>query len=162
MKGKVLVRLFCLVVLMIGAQLVEAKTPGDVLGLRVGMSHDEAISRLQKIAKKDHDERKQQEIWKLKDDPNFSYIIISFDKEYKSVRFVTAKVREGGKRIRYSDVIDTKKAAQLGSANNYNYVLEVPARGGTPAYKVIARGTDKDFLTYLAVEEVETVVAPKN
>lgn len=162
MKRKVFIHVLCLVVLLVGTQLAEAKLIKDVLGLRVGMSREAAIARLHQIGKKDHDERKQQEIWKLRDDPHFSYVIIAYDKEYKTVRFVTAKAREDGKRVRYSDVIDTKKATQLGSANNYNYVLEVPASGDKPAYKIIARGTDKNFLTYLAVEEIETSVVKKN
>ena len=156
MNRKFLIHIFCLIVLLLGAQFAEAKPKGDVLGLRVGMTKDKAVERLRKIAKKDHDERKQQEVWKLKDDPNFSYIIISYDKEYKNVRFVTAKARPDVKRIRYEDVIDIKKAVQIGSENNYNYVLEMPASGDKPAYKIIARGTDKNYLTYFAVEELET------
>lgn len=97
----------------------------------------------------------------MRDDPHFSHVIIAYDKEYKTVRFVTAKAREDGKRVRYSDVTDTKKARQIGSANNYNYVMEVPASAGKPAFKIIARGTDKNFLTYLAVEEVETTAIQK-
>lgn len=157
MTKKVLIYTFCLGILLISTQFASANPKSDVLGLRVGMSNDKAVKHLQKIAKKDHDERKQQEIWLLNNDPYFSHIIIAFDKDYKNVRYVTAKARVNGKRMRYSEVLDIKKAVQLGSANNYNYVMEVPARGSKPAHKIIARGTDKDYLTYFAVEEIDAV-----
>lgn len=157
MTRKILIYVFCLLILTSGAQLAEAKGKTDVLGLRVGMSREEATARLEKIGKKDHDERKQQEIWTLTNDKRFSHVIIAFDKEFKAVRFVTAKAREGGKRVRYSDVLDTKKAVARNAANNYKYVFEVPTQGSKTGYKIIARGTDKDYLTYFAVEELDTV-----
>lgn len=157
MTKNYLISAFCLIILIFGAASAFAETRRDVLGLYVGMSKEKADAKLQKIGEKERDERKQQEIWKLKNDSRFSYIIISYDKEFKSVRFVTAKVRPDGKRIRYADVLDTKKAVQLGAENNYNYVLEMPASGDKPAYKIIARGTHKDFLTYFAIEELDTV-----
>ncbi len=157
MVKKFLTAGFCLVILLAGASFAAAQTKKDVLGLYVGMNRSAAITILQKIGKKERDERKQQEIWKLRNDSRFSYIIISYDKEFKNVRFVTAKVRSDGKPVRYADVLDTKKAVQLGAENNYNYVLEMPASGDKPAYKIIARGTHKDFLTYFAIEELDTV-----
>lgn len=157
MIKKILIYTFCLSLLFTFAQFAEAKTGGDILGLSVGMSREDAIARLQKLGKKDHDERKQQEIWKLRGDERFSHIIIAFDKEYKNVRFVTAKARADGKRVRYSDVLDIKKAVATITPNNYKYVQEVPANGKNAGYKIIARGTDKNYLTYFAVEELDVV-----
>lgn len=152
MKKKLLSLAFILSVIFINVQLAAAATKHDVLGIEVGMSREDAISRLAKIGKKDHDERKQQEIWALTDDKRFSHIIISFDKEYKYVRFINAKAKENGERVRYSDVIDIEKAVAQNVPNNYKYVLTVPAEGGKAAYRIIARGSDKDYLTYFAVE----------
>lgn len=155
---KFLTIMFCAGILLFSASGIKAEVKKDVLGIYVGMNHDEAIKILQKIGKKDHDERKQQEIWKLKDDKHFSHIIISFDKDYKKVRFVTAKALENGKPIRYSDVLDVKKAEAQVLPNNYKYVMVVPAKGDQAGYKIIARGKDKDYLTYFAVEELDVVV----
>ena len=157
MIKRILSALFCLSILFVGAQLTKAEIKKDVLGLYIGMEREAAIKLLQKIGKKNHDERKQQEIWALSNNSQFSHVIIAFDKEYKKVRFVTAKARENGKRVRYADVLDTRKAVQMGSGGNYNYVLEVPERSNQPGYKIIARGTDKNYLTYFAVEEIEIV-----
>ncbi len=149
--------LFCLGVMFISTIIVSAETKRDVLGVYVGMNHDEAIKVLQKIGKKDHDERKQQEIWKLKDDKHFSHVIVAFDKEYKKVRFVTAKALETGKRLRYTDVLDVKKSEAQVLPNNYKYVMIVPANDNQAGYRIIARGKDKDYLTYFAIEELDTV-----
>ena len=157
MRNKFLIFVFCLGLLLINVQTSVAQTKNDVLGLKVGMSREAADSRLQKIGKKDHDERKQQEIWKLKNDKRFSHVIVAFDKEYKKVRFVTAKARENGERVRYSDVLDTRKSVAQQMTNNHKYVLEIPAKGRTPGYKIIARGSDKDYLTYFAIEELDVI-----
>ncbi len=152
MKKKLLAIAFILSVVFINVQQAAAATQHDVPGIEVGMSREKAVSILAKMGKKDHDERKQQEIWTLRDNKQFSHIIISFDKEYKYVRFINAKARENGERVRYSDVIDVEKAVAQDLPNNYKYVIQVPAQGDKAAYKIIARGSDKDYLTYFAVE----------
>lgn len=160
MTKAILIYIFVIWIGLLNPHFAEARTKHEILGLRVGMSKDEALSRLQKIGTKDRDERKQQEIWILTNDKHYSYIIIAFDKDHTRVRFVTAKAREGGKRVHYRDVIDIKKARQEGSTNNYKYVLEVPAGGQELGYRVVARGRDKEYLTYFSVEELDKV-APK-
>ncbi len=47
----------------------------------------------------------------------------------------------------------------MGAVNNYKYVLEMPARGKNPGYKVIARGQDQNYLTYFSIEELEVLDA---
>lgn len=158
MMKKILAGTFLFWIMLLIAVNINAQTKHDVLGLKVGMNKDDAVKRLQKIGSKERDERKQQEIWNLTDDSSYSHIIIAFNKENK-VRFITAKGRESGKRVRYSDVIDVKKARQMGAVNNYKYVLEMPARGKKPGYKVIARGQDQDYLTYFSIEELEVLDA---
>ncbi len=138
--------------MLCSVQLVSAISKPEVLKIRLGMSVEEAHKQLKKIGKLEREERKQQEIWTLVNHPNYSHLIVAFDKEYKKVRFVTAKVREGGNHVRYSDVIDVRKAVKENIGNNYKYVLEVPAKGKDPGYVVTARGQDAEYLTYFSME----------
>jgi hypothetical protein len=123
----------------------------EILGISVGMRPADALARLEKIGRREKQDRKQQEVWALDHDPRFSHLIIAFTKDYDEVRYVTAKVRDGA-RVRYQDVLDLTKAKQMGAPNNNKYVLEVPASGLRPAYLVIARGADPKFLTYLSIQ----------
>jgi len=136
-------------------QFVVAKTASDVLGIRVGMSKKDADARLQNLGKLEKDERKQQQVWALTNDPRYSYLIVAFNKEFTEVRFITAKAKENGRKVRYSDVIDLKKAKQVGAVNNYKYVQEVPARGKNPGYVITARGQDSKHLTYFSIEKID-------
>ncbi|MDQ3042451.1 MAG: hypothetical protein M3R11_08765 [Acidobacteriota bacterium] len=133
---------------------VNAEVKSDVLGLRLGMNKEAAHKILQKIGKLEKTESKQQEVWVLNADRSFSYIIIAFDREYTEVRFITAKAREKGKRVRYRDVLDLKKARQAGTNNNNNYIQEMPGRADKPGYKIIARGQDPIYLTYFSIERI--------
>jgi len=134
---------------------VNAEVKSDVLGLRLGMNKEAAHKILQRIGKLEKNESKQQEVWALSgSDRRFSYIIIAFNKEYTEVRFITAKARENGKRVRYDEVLDIKKARQAGSSANLNYIQDVPASGKKAAYKIVARGSDPNFLTYFSIERI--------
>ncbi len=132
----------------------KTQSNSDILGIRIGMSKDDATKRLNEIGKLDHEERKQQEIWALNNDPHYSHLIVAFDKEKQLLRFVTAKARENGSRVRYSDVIDIAKAQQRSSANNFKYIEEVAANESTPGYTRIASGTDSDYLNYFSLKEL--------
>jgi hypothetical protein len=136
-------------------QSVAAKTASDVLGIRVGMSKKDADNRLQKLGKLEKDERKQQQVWALTNDPHYSHLIVSFNKQFTEVRFVTAKAKENGSKVSYNDVVDIKKAKQVGATNNYKYVQEVPARGKNPGYVITARGQDSKYLTYFSIEKID-------
>jgi hypothetical protein len=52
-------------------------------------------------------------------------------------------------------VLDTKKAKQAGTINNYKYVFKVPAHRKTPGFLIIARGTNADYLTYFSIKQLE-------
>ena len=138
---------------LFSARTSDAKTRSDVLGISIGMSHEEANKRLQKIGKLEKNESKLQEVWALTNDANYSHLIVGFDKETNEVRFVTAKAHTEGKRVRYKDVLDVKKAKQTGTINNYKYIQEIPARGKKVAYKLIAMGKNADYLTYFSIEK---------
>jgi hypothetical protein len=118
------------------------------------MSKEDTIKRLNEIGKLDHEERKQQEIWTLNNDPHYSHLILGFDKEKQSVRYITAKARENGTRLRYSDVLDIKKAKFISSPNNFKYTLDVQPTEKTPGYSRIASGTDSNYLNYFSLKEL--------
>lgn len=141
-----------LLLIVLGCNSPKAESKADILGIRLDMNQENAHKRLREIGKLEKEERKQQEIWALNDDPHYSHLIVAFTSENPSVRYITAKAREGGSRIRYSDVIDINKARRIGSAGNYKYIEEFPAEENRSQYSIIASGTDTDYLTYLSLK----------
>ena len=131
----------------------KAQLSSDILGIRIGMPKEDTIKRLQEIGKLSSEERKG-EIWILNNDPHYSHIIIAFDKEKKDVRYITAKARENGTKVRYSDVVNISKAKLLSSPNNYKYIQDVEGNESTPGYSRIASGTDSDYLNYFSLKEL--------
>ena len=127
----------------------------EILGVRLGAGRDEAHARLGEIGRLQREERTQQEVWALRDHPSYSHLIVSYDKEYKGVRFVTAVAKEGGQPVRYGDVIDTGKARRDAAGDTVTYTLEVPAAGGHPAYVAKAIGSGPEYLKYYSVEKVD-------
>lgn len=156
MIKKIFICTFLLLLIFSNVKNTVAKTKHEVLGIKIGMSRDDARRRLEKLGKLEKEESKQQEVWMLTDEPHYSYIIIGFDKEKSKVRFITAKARENGRRVRYADVLDIKKAEQTGTTNNYKYQLKVSAHEKTRSYIVIARGTDANYLTYFSIKQLES------
>ena len=145
-----------ILLLLVGA---GARTSGkenrhDVLGITVGMSHAAARAQLEKVGRKVREDRKQQEIWEV-NDPRFSHVIVGFTKGFGQLRYVTGKARPDGKRLRYSDVGDIKNARRVVTTGNYEYTWAVPARDGLPAYVVVARGTDPDYLLYYSIKKMD-------
>ena len=149
----------CLVLLV--AFACSRPSPGghDVLGIRAGMPRDEALRRLEQLGTKERDERKQQEVWVLKDNPDYTHLLVGFNKEKTELRYVTGVARPG--RVRYADVLDVQKARNTNVSNNLTYELEVPAADGRPAYSVSARGTDPQHLAYYSVEKKEADASPQ-
>lgn len=138
---------------LFSVQSSSAKTKSDVLGISLGMNHETANKLLKRIGKLEKNESKLQEVWALNNDLSYSHLIVGFDKQTNEVRFVTAKARADGKRVRYETVLDVKKAKQTGTTNNYKYIQEIPARGKKAAYKLIAMGQNTDYLTYFSIEK---------
>ncbi|HYO63830.1 MAG TPA: hypothetical protein VER08_09385 [Pyrinomonadaceae bacterium] len=129
----------------------------EVVGLRIGMSRDDAVRRLEQVGRKERDERKQQEVWALKDHPDYTHLLVGFNKEKTEVRYVTAVAKPG--RVRYADVVDVQKAKQTDAANNHTYEQEVGARDGRPAYIISARGTDPQHLAYYSLKRYDAAGA---
>lgn len=127
----------------------------EVMGLRLGMSRQEAHARLGELGRLEKEERKQQEVWKLAADPTYSHLIVAYNKEYTSLRFVTAVARDDGRRVRYADVLDTGRAQRAEAGSTVTYVLEVAATGAQPRFQVRLVGNDPDFLKYYSIEKLD-------
>lgn len=154
MRKNLLILLFLCFIGFACSKSSNSDPKSDILGIRIGMSREDTMKRLNEIGKLDRMERKQQEIWTLNNDAHYSHLILAFDKEKQGVRYVTAKARENGSRLRYSDVIDTGKAQHTISTNNYKYTQEVQGNESTPGYTKIASGTDSNYLTYFSLKEL--------
>ena len=152
-KSFLAVFLLCLFILGC-SKLPKTESKSDILGIRINMSKENAHKRLNEIGRLEKEESKQQEVWTLNNDPSYSNLIVAFTREDPAVRFVTAKAREDGTRVRYSEVLDLEKSQQIGSANNYKYIQEFPADEKTSGYSIIASGKDQNFLTYLSLKDL--------
>jgi hypothetical protein len=136
------------------AQAKGKEPPKEILGIRVGMSQSDAHGRLRKAGRLEKEERKRQEVWALSRDRRFGHIIIGFDADNK-VRYVTALARPDGRRVRYSDLADVGRARQLNGVKSYHYEWEVAGHDKRPAYVVMARGTDPQFLSSLSLKKLD-------
>ena len=146
-----------LLLLIISASCSRATGHGpepEIFGVRLGASREEAGRRLNEIGQLERQERKQQEVWALRDHPSYSHLIVAYDKEYRGVRFVTAVAKEGGRPARYGEVIDTGRARRESAGDSVTYTLEVPAEGGRPAYVAKAIG-GPNHLKYYSVEKAD-------
>jgi hypothetical protein len=132
----------------------EKEPPRDILGVSIGMKAADARRRLEKLGRLEKSERKQQEVWAVHDG-RFSHLIVGFSKDASEVRFITAKARPGGPRIRYSDIGDTRKAKVAVAPPNHEYSWAVTRRNGRPGYLVVARGANPDFLLYLSMKKAD-------
>jgi REP element-mobilizing transposase RayT len=146
---------FCFLFLLLACKSDSIKNQiepsPEILGIKLGLSREEALPQLQKIATLEKQERKQQEVWSLNGDQPYSHLIISYDKELKSMRFINAVAKE--KRVRYKDVIDINTAKSTTSGSNYTYELEVPEKNNQLAYVIKAIGVDPEYLQYYAIEK---------
>lgn len=142
----------CGLLLLLASCGGSAPSGPDVLGVRLGMSRDAVHERLRESGVLEKQERKQQEVWRLNADPRYSHLIVAYNKEYSSVRFITAVAKDGGQRVRYSDVLDTSKASRAASGSGVTYTLENAGEGGRPGYTVRAIGGDPEFLKYYSLK----------
>ena len=149
------ITILCLLIITASCSQAGAPRPApEILGVRLGAGRDETTRRLGEIGRLEKEERKQQEVWALHDHPSYSHLIVSYDKEYKGVRFVTAVAKEGGRPVRYGEVLDTGKAQREQAGQNVTYTLTVQAQDGQPGYVVKAIG-DSANLKYYSVEKLD-------
>ncbi len=112
------------------------------------MNKEDATQRLQEIALFERDERKRQQVWKMKDASRYSHVAVGYDQK-NQVRYVTAFVDKAAakERVRFADVGDLSKAKKEIVEPHYRYIWDVPAAEGKPAYSVIAYGDEPEFLS---------------
>lgn len=155
-KSKVFV-LFLLAFLMsqcANQQAGSAKLPTDIRGIRLEMPKDEAHQRLEEIAKFKEAASKGQEIWTLKDDPNYNNIMIGYDKE-NTVRYVTATLDQGAtkdkKRVKFSDIGDISAAKKESVGNINKYMWDVDAGNEIPEHQVYTYGVEEENLLHFSL-----------
>jgi hypothetical protein len=143
------------------APLAAARQPApQILGLRLGMSFDQAHARLNDIAQfKSEDEGQQ--VWTLTHDQRYQYIIIGFDRD-RHVRYVTALARPEGKPVSYAEVGDLAHATRTGGPGNLRYTWRVRDKGGRLEYLVIAKGKDQRHLDRYAIKRLGVQSEPED
>ena len=150
--NKLAVNLCCLLLLLAAACSGAPEPRPEILGVRLGMTREEARARLQAIGQLEKEERKQQEVWRLTDDPSYTHLMVAYNREYTSVRYVTAVANEQGRRVAYAEVVSLGDARLESTPASRTYTQETPARAGRPGFITRAIGTDPTHLKYYSVE----------
>ena len=151
---KIVATICCLLLLASSCATGVAPKP-EILGIRLGMTREEAHARLKNIGQLEKEERRQQEVWRLTSDPVYSHLMVAYNKEYTSVRYITAVANEQGRRIRYADVINPGDARFESTQASHVYTQEVAARADQPGFVTKAIGNDPTYLKYYSVERVD-------
>lgn len=155
-SGKISLFIFLAGILFLAAnctanQSASVGLPRDILGISLNQDKESAAARLNEIAVFERDDRRQQEVWKLKDNPRFSHLLVGFDSE-KKLRYVTAVAKEkGGTKMRYDEVGDTKTAKQEMPDPNRRYIWLIEGKAGETARTVIAQGNNPEFLSTYSI-----------
>ncbi len=133
--------------------------PPDILGISIGMSKEDAKRRLEEIAVFERDERKRQQVWRMKDAARFGHIAVGYD-ENDRIRYVSGIVDKSiaKERIRYSDVGDLSTAKKEIVEPHRRYIWDVPERDGKPAYSIIINGDEPEFVSIYSLNKI---IAPK-
>lgn len=129
--------------------------PGDILGISIGMNKADARKHLEEIAEFERDEKKQQQIWRLKNDARYSHVVVGFDRS-EQVRYVTAFADKSKERTRFSDVGDLSAAKAEILEPHRKFIWEAAPEGEKPAYFVEAYGNEKDFLSSYSLSKKMT------
>jgi len=149
MKRKLFPISLPLLLIFSGARAAPAKPLSEAFGLRLGMSEESVHKRMRRIATQQKEEREEeeggeQEVWILKKDSHYNYLLTKFSREHRLI-FVTVVAHPS--RVRYSDLGETKDASVANDGMNYSYKWKIPARGKESAVLLIARGNNAEFLT---------------
>jgi len=140
---------------MVGAVVVSAakEPPREFLGLRLGMNEETVHRRLRKIATQQKEEKEgeeggEQEVWIIKRDSRFNFLLTKFNSEHR-LTWITIVVHPN--RVRYTDIASLKSATKATDGRNYSYKWKVTATKQQPAFLIIARGSSPQFLTSYSV-----------
>jgi hypothetical protein len=149
MKRKVFLVSLLLLLIFVDIQAAPTKTSREAFGLHLGMSEEAVHKRLRKIATQQKEEREEeeggeQEVWILKKDARYNYLLTKFSREHRLI-LITAVAHPN--RVRYSDLGETKDATVATDGINYSYKWKIPGQGKERAVLLIARGSNAEFLT---------------
>jgi hypothetical protein len=141
-----------LLLLTAGVAAGTKSPPREFFGLRLGMSEEAVRSRLRKIAQqkeeKEREEGGEQEVWILKRDANFNYLLVKFTAEHR-LNWMTIVAHPN--RVRYADLASLELATKATDGINFSYKWKVEATRQQPGYLIIARGSSDEFLTSYSV-----------
>jgi len=102
----------------------------DLFGLKIGMSEESVHKKLKKIATQQKEEKEkeegEQEVWSLKKDDRFDYILTRFNRDHR-LTLITVVARPD--RVRYSDIAQTTEATVASDGRNYSYRWKVERDG---------------------------------
>ena len=129
------------------------RAPRPSFGLQLDMSEEAAHERLRKIATQQKEEREEeeggeQEVWILKQDVKFNYLIAKFSSEHRLI-LITVVARP--QQVKYADLASLNTAAKASDGHNYSYKWKVEPGKGARAYVINARGSSPEFLTSYSV-----------
>jgi hypothetical protein len=138
----------------LNASTVSAKKhPADPFGLKIGMTEDSVHKRLRRIATQQKEEKEkeqegEQEVWTLKRDDRFDYLLTRFNREHR-LTLITVVAKPN--RVRYSDLAESKGAKVATDGRNFSYKWKIDKEGKEQSYLLIARGSSAEFLTSYSV-----------
>ena len=148
--------LLLLLAISLATQTIAAgaqRAPRPPFGLRLGMSEEAVHERLRKIAtqqkeEKEEEEGGEQEVWILKRDAKYNYLITKFSKEHRLI-LITVVARP--QQVKYADLARLDSAAKASDGQNYSFKWKIEPGKGARAYVVNARGSSSEFLTSYSV-----------
>ena len=124
----------------------------EILGIRLGMDYAKAHTLLTRLGRfKSEDER--QEVWALRRDKRYEYLIVGFDRDHK-VRYVTALARPQGEPVDYSSIGDLTDAEHAGTTGNVRYIWRSKKHPDSLEYIVIAKGQAPHRLAMYSVKRI--------
>lgn len=161
-KNKVTVFIVLMSICLVFSQCENSTKPPvqDLLGITIGADRKPTRELLEKTGFFVRDDRRRQEIWEFRNNKNYDYLSIGYDKQDK-VRYLTAfahrQIKPNGttnskisaliktEPIRYDQFGDLSKAKQNVFMGDKEYVWEIAANGDIPPYFIIVRGIDPTF-----------------
>ena len=134
--------------------------PRAILGIGIGMKRADVQKHLKELAEFERDDRKQQQIWRLKNDPRYSHVALGFDKSGE-VRYITVFADKSKERTRFSDIGDLSAAKKEILEPHRKFIWEVGPTGENPAYIVEAYGNEQDFLSSYSLSKKIAAAQPE-
>jgi hypothetical protein len=130
--------------------------PREFFGIRPGMAEEVVHRRLRKIASQEKEKKEEeeageggeQEVWILKRDSRYKYLITKFNREHR-LSWLTVVAQP--QRVRYADIASLDLATKATDGINYSYKWKLEASKQHPASLIIARGSSPEFLTSYSV-----------